>query len=55
MLTCEELRELAEIHPLEIEVIIEMLMEVDEEACRDADLSLVVTPVRQASNHPGAA
>ena len=33
---CEELRELAENYPREMEVIVEMLIDADEELCRDS-------------------
>ena len=32
-ITCEELRELAETHPLEVAVILEMMIDDDEEFC----------------------
>ena len=38
--TCEELREIADTNPNEIEVIIEMLIESDEELCAEAAWSL---------------
>jgi hypothetical protein len=31
--TCEELRELAETHPVEVAVILEMLIDDDEDFC----------------------
>ncbi|MET0026550.1 MAG: hypothetical protein ABW101_02840 [Candidatus Thiodiazotropha sp.] len=34
-ITCDELRELAEIHMLEVEVIIEMMIEADADLCQD--------------------
>jgi hypothetical protein len=35
LFSCAELRELAETHPEEIEVIVEMLIEADEDLCQD--------------------
>lgn len=32
-ISCEELRELAEIYPQETEIIVEMLIEAEEELC----------------------
>jgi hypothetical protein len=34
--SCEELRELADTYPEEIEIIVEMLIESDEELCAEA-------------------
>ncbi len=36
LFTCAELREIAETHPAEIEVIVEMLIESDVELCLEA-------------------
>ncbi|MEN8179432.1 MAG: hypothetical protein ABFS39_12570 [Pseudomonadota bacterium] len=36
LFTCEELREIAEIHPTELEIIIEMMIEADADVCREA-------------------
>jgi hypothetical protein len=36
LFTCEELREIAETHPAEIEIIVEMLIESDVEICQEA-------------------
>jgi hypothetical protein len=34
-ISCEELREMADTHPTELEVIIEMLIEAEAELCSD--------------------
>ena len=36
LFTCEELREIAEINPIELEIIIEMMIEADADLCREA-------------------
>lgn len=35
LFTCEELRELAEAYPKELEIIIEMMIEADADICRE--------------------
>jgi hypothetical protein len=34
-ISCADLREMADISPEELEVIVEMMIEADEELCRD--------------------
>ncbi len=36
LFTCDELREIAEINPYELEVIIEMMIEADMDLCLEA-------------------
>ncbi len=36
LFSCEELREIAEVNPTELEVIIEMMIEADMDVCREA-------------------